>query len=128
MFLKIYLFERERKKEYEQKGGAEGERESQADSSPRKEPNAGLELTTLRSWPKSKSSQILNGLNQLGAHKEHINYLHIKSMFKKKSLIFQDTTCTMSLNILPINALQHYNNDFFIIERRLREYNLKIQR
>jgi len=46
-FLKIYLFWRE------SGGGAEGE--GQADSSPSKEPDVGLDPRTLRSRPKPKS-------------------------------------------------------------------------
>ena len=59
LFLKkdyIYLFERESEREWAWAGWrAEGERESQADSVPSTEPNAGLHLTTLRSWPEPKS-------------------------------------------------------------------------
>ena len=59
LFLKkdyIYLFERESERERAWAGWrAEGERESQADSVPSTEPNAGLHLTTLRSWPEPKS-------------------------------------------------------------------------
>ena len=46
---KIYLFIL--KREGECGGGAEGERESQADSTLSTEPDMGLGLTTLRSWP-----------------------------------------------------------------------------
>ena len=48
-------------------GWTEGKGESQAGSTPSLEPNAGLNLTTLRSWPKVKSSWILNWLSHSGA-------------------------------------------------------------
>ena len=39
---------------------AEGEKESQAGSTPSREPHVGLDLTTLRSGPELKSSRVLS--------------------------------------------------------------------
>lgn len=58
----IYIFVRERGREQASMAGkAEGEeeRESQADSMLSTEPDLGLDLTTLRSRPEPKSSQML---------------------------------------------------------------------
>ena len=47
--------------------GAEGERESQADSFLNTEPDVGLDATTLRSLSEPKLSQMLNQLSHLDA-------------------------------------------------------------
>ena len=54
IFLKIYLFYKERDKEHKQEGQRERKRKSQAESMPSLKPNMGLNLTTLRSGPKPK--------------------------------------------------------------------------
>ena len=54
-------------------GQRERERESQADSVLRTEPNTRFNLTTLRSRPDPKSSQMLNELSHPGVPTKKIN-------------------------------------------------------
>jgi len=68
-FLDLFIFwERESAWEWVWEGG-EGERESQTDALLSMEPNVGLDLMTLRSWPelKSKVRHLTNRLSHPGA-------------------------------------------------------------
>ena len=58
-FFLIYLFLRERKRMHVSRGRGRG-RLSQADSMLSMEPHVGLYLTTLRTWPKTTKSRMLN--------------------------------------------------------------------
>ena len=55
LFKKICLFILEREWEWAWVRGGAVEKNLQADSPPNKEPNAGLDLMTLKSWPEPKS-------------------------------------------------------------------------